>query len=79
MSNDATARAAEMCSQLAEDLHRRARIEAQRPPLRSGRPELDAALDKVQEGSRELSERSVEMAASWAATFTAKIFEEGTA
>lgn len=78
MSTDATARAADICSRLAEDLHRRAQIEAQCPLLRSGRPELDAVLDRVQEGSREFSERGIELAASWAATFTALAFEDGT-
>lgn len=75
MDNDETAQVAARFSRLAEDLHREAQAEAQRPPIWTGRPDFDAVLARVQDTSRELSERGVEIAAAAAAAFTASIFE----
>ncbi|WP_162625443.1 hypothetical protein [Mycolicibacterium llatzerense] len=72
--------AAKICSQLAEDLHRTAQDEAQRHRFaRTGRPDLDAAVERALDGSREFSERGIAIAAGAAAAFTAKVFEEGSA
>lgn len=78
MDKDESAEAAARFSQLAEDLHREAEAEAERPPVWTGRPDLDALVASVQDTSREFSERGVEIAAAAAAAFTASIFERGT-
>lgn len=79
MSADDDAKAAaKICSQLAEHLHRTAQDEAQRHRfVRTGRLDLDEAVERVLDGSREFSERGIEIAAAAAAAFTAKVFEEG--
>lgn len=70
--------AAKICSQLAEDLHRRAQDDMHlRRFAWTGRPDLDAAIDRVLDGSRALSEGGIEIAARAAAAFTAAVFEEG--
>lgn len=71
--------AARRFSQLAEDLHRRAQDDKElRRFVRTGRRDLDAAIERVLDGSRELSEAGIEIAASAAAACTARVFEEGT-
>lgn len=44
---------------------------------RTGRPDLDAAIHRVLDGSRALSEGGIEIAARAAAAFTAAVFEDG--
>ena len=78
-AEDSAKSAARMCSQLAEDLHRRAQDEMELCRfVRTGQPDLDAAIERVLEGSLKFSEAAIEIAASAAAAFTARVFEEGT-
>lgn len=78
-TEDSAKSAAKTCSQLAEDLHRRAQDTMELCRFdRTGLPALDAAIQRVLDGSRELSEAGIEIAASAAAAFTARVFEEGT-
>ncbi len=76
MSSDDRAKAAEVCAQLAEDLHRSDQAEAKLPSSRTGHPSRDALLDRAEERSRNLSAHGVEMAAKAAAAFTAEAFEQ---
>lgn len=76
---DANAAAAELFGRLADNLHRLAQDEQHLHQfVRTGRPGLDALVDRALESPRELSERGIEAAACAAAAFTAKIFEEET-
>lgn len=69
--------AAKICGQLAEDLHRLAQDETRcHRFVRTGRPDLDAVVERATDRSRQSSDRGIEIAARAAAAFTAKVFEE---